>query len=98
MGDRSMTSLTSVHPCTGIERFMVYLHDDFDGMGLGFMAARFDEVLDTARLREALAKVQRRHAKLRCALGTGPNGLPQFKVVDDPPPIPIDVRRDGDGD
>ena len=93
-----MKPVTSIHPCMGIERFMVYLHDDFDGMGMVFMIARFDELLDVERLHGAMAKMQQRHAKLRCKLGTGPNGLPCFETLDNPPPIPIDVRHSAESD
>ena len=93
-----MIETASTHPCTGIERLINFLHDKFDGLGLGLgtVVARFDGVFDSERLREALAKVQGRHSKLRSALVMDATGWPCFEAVDNPPPIPLEIRRESD--
>ena len=89
---------SSIHACTGIERLMTFLHDDFDGLGMGIIVARFDGIFDADRLRLALASVQQRNAKLRAALHTDATGLPCFHVMANAPPIPMEIRRDPDPD
>jgi len=93
-----MSETALIHPCTGIERLLTFLHDDFDGLGMGVLIARFDGIFDVDRLRLALAKVQQRHAKLRAALHTDAAGLPCFHVMDNPPPILVEIQRDPNPD
>ncbi len=85
--DRSRARLTSAPQ-------RIWLHDQLEG-GLAYVrpvALRLTGPLDLPALEGALAAIVRRHEVLRSRLVDGADGLPEFRILDEPlPPLAIET-------
>jgi hypothetical protein len=81
-------------PLLPIERFMVRLHENYQGCTTVTATARWQGPVDESRFRQALDPLQRRHAALRLRIVKEPNrfvkepGDLRFELLDEPGPIP----------